>query len=173
MDQLGNDVYISLDQSTTACGYAVWENSCLIGHGVYKPSALDSADKRIEEIRKWFSSLLEYCAQKGNIKLIYFEDIQLQETINGSKKYFGNSQNNVVTFKTLAHLQGVLANVCLQNGYEYKFITPSSWKSKCGIKSQYRRDQKKETMDFVDKIYNITSKEDEADAICIGKSQLE
>ena len=52
MDQLGNDVYISLDQSTTACGYAVWENSCLIGHGVYKPSALDSADKRIEEIRK-------------------------------------------------------------------------------------------------------------------------
>ena len=64
MDQLGNDVYISLDQSTTACGYAVWENSCLIGHGVYKPSALDSADKRIEEIRKWFYPYLNTARRK-------------------------------------------------------------------------------------------------------------
>lgn len=167
-----NKITISLDQSTTACGYAVWNGTLLIGHGTYKPDALSTADGRISEISTWFRNLIEYSKTKGTITKIYFEDIQLQESINGSKKYFGNGQGNVVTFKVLAQLQGVLINICNILNIDYALVKPSAWKSACGIKAKYRKDQKIETIEYVNTTYNINSKEDEADAICIGRSQL-
>ena len=83
-----------------------------------------------------------------------------------------NQGNNIITFKALAKLQGVLINVCLDEGVEYSVISPSHWKSIVKIKSKYRRDQKKEAMEFVDSFFGENATEDEADAICIGYSYI-
>lgn len=167
-----NEIRISIDQSTTACGCAIWLDGKLIKSGIFKPRSILTAGERILQIEKWLEGLVNTCSKMGKIKIIYLEDIQLQESINGSRNSFSGSQNNVLTFKTLARLQGVLINFCIKNNYDYSIVTPSSWKSICGIKAHYRDEQKKETISFVNSKFNINSKEDEADAICIGYSQF-
>ena len=62
--------------------------------------------------------------------------------------------------------------MCLDEGIEYEVIAPSHWKSIIKIKSKYRRDQKKEAMEFVDSFFGENATEDEADAICIGYSYI-
>ena len=122
-------------------------------------------DDRIYDISNFLKKVI---STVPNIEIILLEDIQLQNSINGSQKYFSNQGNNIITFKALAKLQGVLINVCLDEGVEYSVISPSHWKSIVKIKSKYRRDQKKEAMEFVDSFFGENATEDEADAICIG-----
>lgn len=77
-----------------------------------------------------------------------------------------------MTFKVLAKLQGVLINTCIIKNIKYEIIQPSHWKKNIGIKSKYRRDQKKEAMELVDEIFGENATEDEADAICIGANYI-
>ena len=171
MDQQENNIYIFLDQSTSHCGYSVWNNDKLIGHGVYSPKGKDSTLKT-HDLEIWFTDLYEYCRTKGNIIEINLEDIQFQKSINGNSKGFVASDGNVLTYKVLARLQGVLIESCIQKNVPWNLIAPSHWKSKCGIKSHYRRDQKKECCDIVKERYGLDVTDDEADAVCMGYSRL-
>lgn len=160
---------IAFDQSTTTVGYAIFEKNKLIQYGTFTPQQKKKADDRIYDISNFLKRVI---STVPNIEIILLEDIQLQNSINGSQKYFSNQGNNIITFKTLAKLQGALINTCLDEGIEYEVIAPSHWKSVVKIKSKYRRDQKKEAMEFVDSFFGENATEDEADAICIGYSYI-
>lgn len=160
---------ISFDQSTTTVGYAIFEENELVQYGTYSPKHSKKVDDRIFEISNFLRRVI---STVPNIEVILLEDIQLQNSINGSQKYFSNQGNNIITFKALAKLQGALINTCLDEGVDYEVIAPSHWKSIIKIKSKYRRDQKKEAMEFVDEFFGENATEDEADAICIGYSYI-
>lgn len=160
---------LSLDQSTSCVGYAIFEDGELVQFGKFEPNPKQDSDKRIYSICSWLQRAINVIE---DVDLVILEDIQLQTTINGSGKYFKNQDNNVLTFKVLAKLQGALIAKCLELGVNYHIVQPSHWKSIVGITSKYRRDQKKEAMELVEKWFGENAVEDEADAICIGFSYI-
>lgn len=160
---------IAFDQSTTVVGYAIFEENELVQYGHFSPRSNSKVDERIFEITKFLRRVI---TTVPNIEVILLEDIQLQTSINGSQKYFSNQGNNVITFKALAKLQGAFINTCIEEGINYQVVSASHWKSIVNIKSKYRRDQKKEAMEYVDYIFGKNALEDEADAICIGYSYI-
>lgn len=160
-------VIFALDQSTTCCGYSLWEENRLIQFDVYEPHNKLNASERIYYINEWFMDAIDKLRTVYKDILVVFEDIQLQNSINGSTAYFNNT-GNVITFKVLAQLQGVLINSVIREGLKWELISPTEWKSKVGIKSRYRRDQKKEAIELVFDRYEQVVNEDAADAILLG-----
>ena len=84
-----------------------------------------------------------------NITEVVLEDIQLEKGVG----------NNVITFKALAEVIGVIT---------FKIIPSSTWRSGLDIKGNQRKVYKKNAQIFVEKNYSKTATEDESDAICIG-----
>lgn len=91
---------------------------------------------------------------------VIFEDIQLQ------KDEFGE---NVITYKTLAMLQGVLKNYCYEHGVPYKIVPPGTWREHSGVKGKTRSDRKKSGQIRVKYFYNLDVSNDVADAILLGR----
>ena len=162
MSDKKKQVILSLDQSTTATGWALFEEGKLKDFGVYKPSG--DRNQRIEETRKWLKSKIEELFAKEPIELtLVLEDIQMQ--------------GNVETFKSLAHLQGVLINLGFQKKQEKELVDSveyysSAWKSTCNIKGRKRKEQKKNAQKHVLDTYGIAAPEDVCDAICLGEHHL-
>ena len=162
MSDKKKQVILSLDQSTTATGWALFEEGKLKDFGVYKPSG--DRNQRIEETRKWLKSKIEELFAKEPIELtLVLEDIQMQ--------------GNVETFKSLAHLQGVLINLGFQKKQEKELVDSveyysSAWKSTCNIKGRKRKEQKKNAQKHVLDTYGVTAPEDVCDAICLGEHHL-
>ena len=92
--------------------------------------------------------------------MVIFEDIQLQK---------GEFGENVLTFKKLAHLQGVLKNYCYENGIPYKVVPPATWREYSGVKGKQRTDRKKSAQLRVEHFYGIQPGIDAAEAILIGR----
>ena len=155
-------VVLSLDQSTTATGWALFEEDKLEDFGIYKPSG--ARDQRIEKTRLWVKSKIEELFTKEPIELtLVLEDIQMQA--------------NVETFKSLAHLQGVLINLGFQKKQEKELVDSveyysSAWKSTCNIKGRKRKEQKENAQRHVLNTYGVTAPEDVCDAICLGEHHL-
>ena len=121
----------------------------------------------IVEIEKLIPKLVK----KYDVSAIFFEEIQMQ--------------SNVLAFKRLAQLQGVIINLCEKKEYLYSIITPSQWQNYCnargrstkeikaGIKevaSKDGRTSKKLSIQYVKENHNIETDNDNlADAICIGE----
>ena len=162
MSDKKKQVVLSLDQSTTATGWALFEEGKLKDFGVYKPSG--DRNQRIEETRKWLKSKIEELFAKEPIELtLVLEDIQMQ--------------GNVETFKSLAHLQGVLINLGFQKKQEKELVDSveyysSAWKSTCNIKGRKRKEQKENAQKHVLDTYGIAAPEDVCDAICLGEHHL-
>lgn len=167
---------LALDQSTTKVGYSLWQNGELIKYGTFSPRSHSIVDVRIHEIGFWFTGILDIlekdCEGGLDNTLFLFEDIQFQTKINGSNKYFGNHDGNVITFKVLSMLLGVLKNICVDKNLHYSIVSPSSWKSVIGVKSKYREEQKKETKNIIKEEFDLDVSEDIADAIGIGWSYI-
>jgi len=162
MSDKKKQVVLSLDQSTTATGWALFEEGELKDFGIYKPSG--ERDQRIEETRMWLKSKIEELFAKEPIELtLVLEDIQMQ--------------GNVETFKSLAHLQGVLINLGFQKKQEKELVDSveyysSEWKSTCNIKGRKRKEQKENAQKHVLDTYGVTAPEDVCDAICLGEHHL-
>lgn len=92
---------------------------------------------------------------------ITIEDIQLQRA-NGERE-------NVLVFKKLAWLQGVLMNYFREIGMEYDVVPSVTWKSYNEVKGKTRTDQKKNAQLKVKRFFDISVTQDEADAILIGR----
>jgi Holliday junction resolvasome RuvABC endonuclease subunit len=162
MSDKKKQVILSLDQSTTATGWALFEEGKLKDFGIYKPSG--ERDQRIEETRMWLKSKIEELFAKEPIELtLVLEDIQMQ--------------GNVETFKSLAHLQGVLINLGFQKKQEKELVDnvkyySSEWKSTCNIKGSKRKEQKENAQKYVLNTYGVAAPEDVCDAICLGEHHL-
>ena len=91
---------------------------------------------------------------------IIIEDIQLQK--------FGQGDEAVLTYKKLAQLQGVLCNYFYESKYNYKIVSPSTWRATSQIKGKTRTDKKRNAQLKIKELYDINVTQDEADAILIG-----
>ena len=154
----GNRI-LALDQASITSGWAIFDDNNLISYGKWTSDGTHSTE-RIGQTKYWVASMI----MKWKPDLVILEDIQLQhyETNTGS----GDA---VLTYKKLAHLQGVLKNYCFEIGIPYKIVSPSTWRAFSEIKGKARNDKKKNAQLKVKKIYDINVTQDEADAILIGR----
>lgn len=145
---------LSLDQSSKTTGWAVFDtNGNLLKYGHYTCRSKD-VYKRLVDFRDFLINMIT----DEKISTVIYEDIQLQD----------NVQNNVVTYKTLAQVIGVLTELLSEKDIEFSSVFPVSWKKQIGIRSVKRKEQKAEAQNLVELTYHIKATEDEADAICIG-----
>lgn len=151
---------LALDQSTRVSGWSLYEDGQLINYGNWEATEKRST-ARISSIKAWVA----YMVEKFSVDQLVLEDIQLQKFT----KEQGGEDTAVLTYKKLAHLQGVLKNYCYENGIIYEIIHPATWKSYNNIKGKTRSDQKKSAQLRVEAIFNIKASSDEADAILIGR----
>lgn len=145
---------LALDQATLVSGYSVIEDGRLLYYGVYKTKGTNEA-KRIYDINQWMINIIH----EWSPDIVALEDIQMQ--------------GNVVTYKTLAHLQGVLINTLVDFKKEYTIISPATWRNYCGVKGRTRSDKKASMRMKVKEWFDVTVTEDEADAIGIGRCACE
>lgn len=89
---------------------------------------------------------------------IVYEDIQLQQ----------GAVNNVVTFKSLAEVFGIIFEYSTELGVDNEAILSGVWRKGLGITGNRRDIQKSNAQKWVLDNFGIRVVEDEADAICIG-----
>ena len=155
---------LAIDQATFVSGWAIFDDKKLTQYGTFSSTGGTSVE-RIEIIRQWLASMIEL----WNPDRIAIEDIHMQSF--GGEKGYGNE--SVTTFKTLAHLQGVLINYFFINDIKYDIIHSATWREFCQIKGVHRVDKKRSAQLKIKDWYDVTVTQDEADAICIGKYEAE
>lgn len=148
-----------LDQATETTGWAIFDNEALVQVGVFNVKNFDT-EFRINKVKHWF---LDMCDAWRPDRIV-FEDIQLQNFGGGNLNTIG-----VTTYKTLAHLQGVLIDTCVERNLPFKLAHTGTWRSYNEIKGKTRADKKRSAQILVKQIYNRDVTQDEADAICIGR----
>lgn len=147
---------LAFDQASGTSGWAVYDDQELIKYGAWTSDGNHSTEK-IMKTKNWVANMI----QMWKPDLVIFEDIQLQKTERGEEQ--------VLTFKKLAHLQGVLKNYCYENGYIFKIVPPATWRVHSQVKGTNRTDKKKSAQLIVKKLYDMNVTQDEADAILIGR----
>lgn len=151
---------LALDQSSRVTGWAIFDNGALEKYGKFNAYDVgEDMGKRLVYIRSKVVDLIK----NNNIEHVYFEEIQLQNTVG----------NNVVTFKTLAYVQAVIIELLYDLGIPYTIVASSSWKSTLGIKGRARTEQKQNAQKWVINTYQVKPTQDECDAICIGAHSLQ
>lgn len=149
---------LALDQSSRITGYAVFEDGKLTKYDKFEFTD-DDVGHRLTRIRNKVIKLIE----DYDITDVAFEDIQLQT----------GSANNVVTYKILAEVFGVIQQLLDEKQIPYQIISSSSWKSTLQIKGAKRAEQKRNAQLWVFNNHNIKATQDVCDAICIGEHTLQ
>ena len=147
---------LALDQATHISGWSVYDGTELTKYGTFETTTQDEAS-RIHEVNMWLVSMV----QNWNPDLIAIEGIQLEPHMG------------VTTFQTLARLQGVLIENCVQLKVPFKICHTNTWRAHCGVKGKTRTDKKRSIQMLVKQWFDITVSEDCADAIGIGKFAAE
>jgi len=148
--QAGKTRILSLDDSTTTTGWAVFDGEELKGYGKIEMTQR-APTERIAALKQWMLSMLV----KWKPDRVAIEDIQKQE--------------NIQIFKVLAQLQGVLENALFEQKIEYDVVHVASWRSFCEVKGRNRSELKKNAQGKVKQWYDVSVTQDEADAICMGR----
>lgn len=144
---------LSFDQSSRITGWAFFEDKKLKECGKFALEDSNMGDRLVKFRAKVYELINQYSPDE-----VVFEDIQ--------------EQNNILTFKTLAQVQGVLIELLTSLKMPYSIILASSWKSVLGIKGRARAEQKRNAQQYVINTYNLKVTQDEADSICIGDAYL-
>lgn len=147
---------LALDQATHISGYSVFDDGQLVKSGIFQTS-LSGEIERDNMIKMWVLSMIE--AFKPDI--VGLEDIQLQQ--------FEGRSVGVTTYKTLAHLQGILMEAIYEAKIDYEVIPPATWRAYCGVKGRTKADKKASMQFLVKQWYDVSVTNDESDAIGIGK----
>lgn len=145
---------LGFDQSSTISGWAIFDDDKLINYGKWEAKG-ERSTGRISSVKAWVAHMVEI----HQPDLVVLEDIQLQKFDGGEA---------VLTYKKLAHLQGVLKNYLYENGIPYKVVPVATWRNYCNIKGKNRTERKKSAQLRVKDVYGVSVTQDEADAICIA-----
>lgn len=144
---------LAFDQATRTSGYSVYEDQKLIAHGTFTFTD-NNLGMRLWKIRQKVEELYnKYLPDR-----IIYEDIQLQQ----------GAVNNVVTFKSLAEVFGIIYEYATELGVDNEAILSGTWRKGLGIAGNKRDIQKDNAKKWVLDNCGIRVVEDEADAICIG-----
>ena len=148
----GENRVLALDQASHITGYSIFDGPNLVSYGTFEAKETDEA-KRFHEIRLWLISMVE----NWQCDIIGIEGIQYQQTMG------------VTTFQTLARLQGVLMDLCIELNIPYVICPTNTWRAHCGVKGTKRTDTKRSMQLLVKQWYDVTVSDDIADAVGIGK----
>lgn len=146
-----------MDQSSVKTGFAIFDNEKLNIYNIIDLTHEKDITSRFEQMCLEIHNLIT----KSNVDFIVFEDVSLQ--------------TNVSTLAILARLQGAIIQSILFSNNPYKMYKPSSWRKVLGFnqgRGIARRQLKKQALDYVQTNYNLKTKEDIAEAICIGSAFL-
>ncbi len=150
-------ILIALDESTTCTGYAVFDNSELIEHGIFSFKSKDVLE-RVSLIMEEIENLIN--TYKPNN--IVIEDVQITM--------------NAATAKSLLGLQFMIEVYAHRNNISCETYRTTKWRKILGLsnsRSLDRKAKKQETIDYVKDKYGIdVLKDDESDAIAIGTAYL-
>lgn len=144
-------IVLGFDQATKCTGFSVIDNGKLKSHGT-----LLSCGSSFELIINMFS-LIRYKIDNVKPDLVILEDA-----------YYNN---NAAVLKSLSLLKGMIWGYCIVNDIKVTQYTPTSWRSKAGIKEGKgikRSELKRSAVDFVKENFNIECSDDEAEAIVIS-----
>lgn len=145
---------LALDQASKVSGWAIFDDGILKTYGKIDLSKETDLGNRLHNLRQQVKELIEI----HDIDKVYLEDI-----------YMDNQRvNNVVTFKALAEVFGVLYELCVDLNKPVDAVLAGSWKATHGIKGKTRPEQKRNAQQWVMDTFNIKPTQDECDAICIG-----
>ena len=150
-------ILIALDESTTCTGYAVFNDSELIKHGLF---ALKSKDvlERVSYIMEEIEKLIKTYKPDNMV----IEDVQITM--------------NAATAKSLLGLQFMIEVYAHRNNISCETYRTTKWRKILGLsnsRSLDRKAKKQETIDYVKDKYGIdVLKDDESDAIAIGTAYL-
>lgn len=150
-------ILIALDESTTCTGYAVFNDSELIKHGLF---ALKSKDvlERVSYIMEEIEKLIKTYKPDNMV----IEDVQITM--------------NAATAKSLLGLQFMIEVYAHRNNISCETYRTTKWRKILGLsnsRSLDRKAKKQETIDYVKDKYGIDIlKDDESDAIAIGTAYL-
>lgn len=180
---------ISFDQSSTATGYAIFNNGKLVDYGLIKPKS----SKRVKEVEiksephlititmpeeqhnttllriSYICDVAKELIKKTKPHKIYFEEIYM------GRGKFGYSQNNISGFRSLSRLQGQLSRICWELKVPYEIVLESQWISFYGKYSKdiKRTERKNDTMKKINSLYGLSiSKDDISDAIAMGHAMI-
>lgn len=143
---------LTLDQATYISGFALFSNKNLVDYGMYE--AFGETDiERCAHVKEWMISLIN----TYEVDFVGIEGIQYQ------------AQAGVITFETLARLQGILMECCYELKIPYKVVSTNTWRAHCGVKGKTRVDKKRSMQLLAKQWFGIMPSEDESDAIGIGK----
>lgn len=144
---------LALDQSTRITGFAIYDNGSLVKSGKF---TLDGEmGIRLNNFRNKIINII----QENQIEFVAFEDIQLQDN---------KGPNNVVTYKKLAEVIGIMEQLCIELNLPYQIIHSQTWKSFLNIKGKDSATQKRNAQQFVLEKFGKKAPQDECDAICLG-----
>lgn len=150
-------ILIALDESTTCTGYAVFNDSELIKHGLF---ALKSKDvlERVSYIMEEIEKLIKTYKPDNMV----IEDVQITM--------------NAATAKSLLGLQFMIEVYAHRNNISCETYRTTKWRKILGLsnsRSLDRKAKKQETINYVKDKYGIdVLKDDESDAIAIGTAYL-
>lgn len=144
---------LAFDQSSHTSGWAVLKDGKLHDYGKFTFDD-ESVGVRLKKFRLKIEELINTYSPDE----VVFEDIQ--------------EQNNILTFKVLAQVQGVLMEVLTSLEIPYSTIMAVTWKSTLGIKGKARAEQKRNAQQYITNTYGINVVQDIADAICIGDAYI-
>ena len=148
----GENRVLALDQASHITGYSIFDGPNLITYGTFEAKETDEV-KRFHEIKLWLISMIE----NWQCDIIGIEGIQFQQNMG------------VTTFQTLARLQGILMDLCVELNIPYVICPTNTWRAHCEVKGKTRTDKKRSMQLLVKKWYDVTVSDDIADAVGIGK----
>lgn len=154
-----------LDQATHTSGWAIYDDDTVIKYGTLE-SRGNTTEERINYVKIWLANMIEMWKPDK----VILEDIQMQEKKDRNwEKDNGNNVMNVITFKILAQLQGVLVDYIFEKKLRFELVHTAVWRETCHISGKYRTEKKKSAQLKVKEWFDLDVTNDEADAICIGK----
>lgn len=148
----GENRILALDQASHVTGYSIFDGTNLVSYGTFIAKEEDEG-KRFHEIKLWLISMIE----NWQCDIIGIEGIQFQQNMG------------VTTFQTLARLQGVLMDLCVELNIQYVICPTNTWRAHCGVKGRARTDRKRSMQLLVKEWYDVSVSDDIADAVGIGK----
>ena len=145
---------LGLDQSSNVTGWCLSEDDHPVEYGIIKVTSGWPVAKRISSLKSQLNELVD----RVEPNTIILEDIQCQKL-------------NIVGYKTLAMVLGVLENYLFERGIEYHIVSPSQWRKRYGFnkgKKKKRAELKALAIEYVKENFNIEATEDECEAILIS-----
>lgn len=143
---------LSLDQSSTKTGWAIFENGKLLDYGLIRTMSNDSASVRRIKLKNEVKQIVE----KYNINEVILEGVYYSK-LHGFSMY-----------STLSMVLGSLIDLCTELKIPYRVITNTTWKTIISDLGKTRSIQKPRIVEWVLDTYKVEVKSDIADAIAIG-----